>query len=262
VVEEREKVFATAPVPKAIRRQVSEPEGTTRIVYLPRVRYKIPPDVERCMSALEHLERRRHFVTAHLRKTEHASQEQIQLARLYGFVVPTGYTFVRPHERCSKEVEVIYRSRSALQSLYEVEERPAGGAGPAHWFQFERDVTSVMHGLRYDVQHVAAGRHGDQGIDVYATKGEAERVENWVIQCKCYSPHRKVGPSVVRELRGVLSKYQGARGMIVTTSTFTAGAVNEATKAGIRMIAGDEFSRLCRQHREKNMCGGYGAVAK
>ncbi|MFA9210494.1 MAG: restriction endonuclease, partial [Moraxellaceae bacterium] len=39
------------------------------------------------------------------------------------------------------------------------------------WFQFERDVQRVMEHLGFKVEHVAAARRGDRGVDVFATKG-------------------------------------------------------------------------------------------
>ena len=89
---------------------------------------------------------------------------------------------------------------------------------------------------------MAASRRGDYGVDVYATKFSEDQIENWVIQCKCYSPQNKVGPKIIRELIGSLSRYQGTtKGMVVTTSSFTVGAIDEAKRAGIKLIDGAAF---------------------
>jgi restriction endonuclease Mrr len=83
------------------------------------------------------------------------------------------------------------------------------------------------------------------GVDVYATKGKDLEQVNWVIQCKCYAPSRKVDRSIVHELVGVLAEYSRAtRGMIVTTSDFSADAKRTAEGAGIRLINGAEFAAL------------------
>jgi hypothetical protein len=244
VVEERERVFSAANR-QGMRGQCSSTSGATTVVYLPRVQYTGMPDLKNCEDALGHKERRAHFVRSHLRQSAHASPHQIQLAELYGFTVPQGYTFVKSHERGKKQKELIYRSRSALQSLYhalelDTHDRP-------DWFQFERDVHRLMETLGFSVEHVAASARGDNGVDVYATKGlDLEKV-CWVIQCKCYRPSRKVGPSVVRELMGTLVTYpRGTRGMIVTTSSFTGPAIEEAKRNDIRAIDGQEFLALSR----------------
>ena len=113
------------------------------------------------------------------------------------------------------------------------------------WFKFEKDVSKLMKALGHDVQHISASRRGDHGIDIFATKTQGQTIQNWVIQCKCYAPGRKVGPSIVRELIGALSRYPaGTQGMLATTSTFTSGAMEEAKRSNIRLINGSEFLKL------------------
>jgi Holliday junction resolvase len=243
VIETREKVFET-------RRQRLNIPGSQRegpiTIYLPRVKYVSSADVQRCASELSHHERRPHFVRAHLRKSSTASEYQLSLASIYSFDVPSGYTFVRPHERGHKSRDTIYRSRSALQSLFQSTMlQPGAAEKPADWFQFERDVQTIMKKLGFQTEHVAASHGGDHGVDIYATKGQDLDAIAWVIQCKCYSPNRKVQPSTVRELLGVLAEYpRGTRGMIVTTSTFTSGARRKAAETNIHLIDGEEFARL------------------
>ncbi len=243
VVETREKVFATRLQRLNIQRLQREGPVT---VYLPRVRYVSSADVQQCATELSHQERRPHLVRGHLRKSTTASEYQVLIASRYGFEVPTGYTFVRPHERGKKSRDTIYRSRSALQSLYQAINPETGRSEkPAEWFQFERDVQTVMKKLGFETEHVAASHRGDHGVDVYATKGRDLDAISWVIQCKCYSPNRKVQPSTVRELLGALEECpRGTRGMIVTTSTFTSGARRRAEETNIHLIEGEEFTRL------------------
>ena len=121
VVEEREKVFATKSIPAKVRAQFRGSEEF-RIVYLPRIRYNQPPNLTRCEQDFQQRERRKHFVSAHLRKTDAPSEHQLILAQVYGFSVPAGYTFVRPHERGVQHVQTLYRSRSVLNALYKIED--------------------------------------------------------------------------------------------------------------------------------------------
>jgi restriction endonuclease Mrr len=116
--------------------------------------------------------------------------------------------------------------------------------GKADWFQFEREVMALMKNEWFEVHHVAASRSGDKGIDVYASKGHDLEQINWVIQCKCHSPHRHVGPEKVRELLGVLfTMPPGTRGMLITTSAFSSGARELALDHNIRLMDGIEFTR-------------------
>lgn len=247
VVEERERVFAT----KTDRRPPSylrQNDDSPITVYLPRVRYVGRPNLTKCAQELDHNERRAHFVRAHLRKSDAASEHQVILAKRYGFAVPAGHTFVRPHQRGAMvERQTIYRSRSALASLYEVQPSPAGKAPIGDWFQFERDVRALMDALGFEVEHVAASRHGDHGVDVLARKGHDLDEVTWVIQCKCNGPKNKVGPRVIRELAGALHAHpRGTRGMVVTTSKFTSGARTLAATENIRLMDGEEFLRLVK----------------
>ena len=82
---------------------------------------------------------------------------------------------------------------------------------------------------------------GDGGVDIYAHDEALDRA--WAIQCKCYAPTRKVGPSVIRELAGSLQRYpEGTQAMIVTTSSFTAGALEAAAALNIKTVDGSAFS--------------------
>jgi hypothetical protein len=239
VVEKREGVF------RGVEREhvpwrTSQTEGP-RVVYLPRVRYGRNMDVQRCSSELQVTARREHQVSAHLRKSHSTSAVQKALAQRYGFSVPSGYTFVRPHERGREKREVIYRSRSALRSLF-APDSEIDASTSVKWFEFERDVRSLLAALNFTVEHIAASRRGDRGVDVFARKGADLDEVCWIIQCKCWSPSRKVGPDVVRELVGALVPYPpGTRGMIVTTSGFTSGARTEAEARNIRLMDGAEF---------------------
>jgi hypothetical protein len=240
VVENRETVFGHRIQRSFVPRRRGE-DDKPRLVYPPRVRYLEPPNVQHANSQLAYKERRLHSVRAHLRRVAGPSEHQLDLARRYGIEVPVGYTFVSPHERGKSKREIIYRSRSALKCLYSVVSE-APGKEPARWFQFERDVHDLMKSLGFEVQHVSASRKGDNGVDVYAVKGTDLEEVRWVIQCKCWSPKRKVTPSTVRDLVGALRHYPpGTRGMIVTTSGFTSGAKTEAETAGIKLIDGEEF---------------------
>ena len=155
------------------------------------------------------------------------------------------------HREPGTHNEVIYKSRSALQLLYRADGEITGETNVVDWFQFERDVNNVMVKLGFQVHHKAADRHGDGGVDILATKGTDADFDliNWVIQCKCWKPTRKVTPSVVRELLGVLTGYpHGTRGMIVTTSSFSSGARENAEASDIRLVDGEEFAKLIGAH--------------
>lgn len=142
---------------------------------------------------------------------------------------------------------MVFRSRSALRSLFQVDVERDSKAGGVAWFSFERDVQSLMKSLGFSVAHVAASRCGDDGVDIFATKGADLDEVRWVIQCKCYSSKNKVGPAAIREILGALRPHPpGTRAMVVTTSSFTAGASELAAAEGVRLMDGAEFATRLR----------------
>jgi restriction endonuclease len=234
VVEERERVFgASMEVRKSPRLRADR--GRLRIVYLPRIRYvnnfKDQPD------GLNLKARAPHFVVGHLRKALQASEDQIILARQYGIIVPEGFTFVRPHRRGDAAQERIYRSRSALQCLQAL--KPVADSGTRDsWFTFELNVREWLANNGFHVEHLAASRNGDGGVDIQASKGN----EHLLVQCK-YWHGQNVGPNVIREMLGTLQTFPpGSKGVIVTSSELTSAAKELAVEHGIQFIERVNFS--------------------
>ena len=104
---------------------------------------------------------------------------------------------------------------------------------------FERLCKTMLEGSGFTDVRVT-GRTGDDGIDGYGIF----RIEGLIampvaFQCKRYSG--SVGPNLVRELRGSLGR-QAERGLLITTGTFTRGAIEESVREGgvpIDLMDGD-----------------------
>ena len=123
--------------------------------------------------------------------------------------------------------------------IFEAIDTAPEGTRPA-WFDFEKDCARLLKQRGMDVVHQAANRDGDGGVDLYAIDAEGG---SWVVQCKCWAPHRKVSPHVVRELKGAIDladagSEKHSRGMIITTSTFSDEAVRTARHFGFELIDG------------------------
>lgn len=71
------------------------------------------------------------------------------------------------------------------------------------------------------------GKSGDQGVDIVAVKDSIR----YAIQCKCYSS--PLGNTPVQEVLGGKAMYNCHVGVVITNSTYTAGAVDLAQKHGI-----------------------------
>jgi hypothetical protein len=193
VVEDRSSVFGrvTEPTHRAAKDRGSREEPV--VVYLPRVRYTARPDVARLVRDVP-VERRVHEVSAHLRRSPRMSPTQRALAEFHGWTIPEGFTFVRPHRRGDLEVEVVYRSRSALHALYEFGDADAGTEQPPSddWFQFERNVRGLVRdrGLRYEeVQPL-----DESGIAVLAVDDADADHGLWLVHALI---GQRVGPGLV-----------------------------------------------------------------
>ena len=238
VVEERQTVFGARKLRRGSSRAGGLSSGPT-VIYLPRIQYK-SPNPGQYLGMVPKVDREKHDVRAHLRKTDNPSQAQVWLAKRYNVTLPKGYTFVRGHSRggLDPKKQKIYRSRSATHLIYNV---VAGSPRePVEWFEFEKDVARYMKALGYEVQHRSAYKSGDGGVDIYAYDRKKDQI--WVVQCKCWAPDRPVGPDVIRALQGSLADYpDGARGMVVTTSAFTSGATELAGNLAIELVDGPTF---------------------
>jgi hypothetical protein len=247
VTEDRRKVFDVS------RRRGARHAGRqkARVVYLPRIRYMddgMGP--RRIHEALAQGARARHYVRSFFRKVEKPSLLQLEIARNERLVVPEGHTYVRAHYRGGSESQTIYRSRSAMQLLFEAVDWPYINPEQDDWFEFER-MTAVLleEHLGFTVLS-RASKGGDGGIDVLATKPEVGHRAIWIVQCKCYGPNNPVGPDKVRELIGAIVDFrreegQVVRGMLVTSSRFTPEATRLAVSHGIMVIDHSSLVDIC-----------------
>jgi Restriction endonuclease len=249
VFEERSSLFSERPFKRRIGGR-----DVRSVIYLPRVNYTKmvahDSNSQHQDASGDSRHRSRHGVAHHIRRVGQASVAQRFHAQRYGIHVPEGFTFVRPHERggqSTTERIKIYRSRSASRMLFqELSKAPAGNR--PKWFEFEKDCARVLRERGLDVIHQAVNRDGDGGVDLFATDSSEQ---TYVVQCKCYSANRPVGPEVVRELVGAIALAdQGAkgtsRGILMTTSTFTSGAVTAALTLGFEIIDGAKMASLLK----------------
>jgi restriction endonuclease Mrr len=220
-------------------------------VYLPRVKYeKKSSGIKECYENLNFKTRSKHAVRAFMRVSKNISPLQKFLAARYNFEVPEGHTFVQPHYRGeTTEQKIIYRSRSAMQMIFNKE--VGSSVKTNNYFQFEVDVKNLFKKNKYDVKHYSANKRNDGGIDVVATKNLKDKQIIYLIQCKCYKKI-KIGPDIVRELAGSMIGYgDECKGIVITTSKFTQDAELERKKLAqqnidISFIDGEKFVNLIR----------------
>lgn len=91
--------------------------------------------------------------------------------------------------------------------------------------QFEELICEILAGFGWQVELTPATRDG--GYDIFAISKDVSNTKtSWIIECKKYSPERKIGIDVVRSLCGVKNDLKAANAMIATTSFFTKGVLD------------------------------------
>lgn len=110
--------------------------------------------------------------------------------------------------------------------------------------EFEEFVADVFRRMGFNAD-VTQKTH-DGGKDIVATFEVGGVLYTTYFECKRYAPDRPVGVNVVRELYAVMERERVDKGVIVTTSHFTRGAVAEAQMLNgrIRLIDFDELRGL------------------
>lgn len=107
---------------------------------------------------------------------------------------------------------------------------------------FEHLIGALLSHSGYQEVRVSVPS-ADGGIDIYATRSTALGRLLFVLQCKRYSPKRKVSRPQVQLTYGVLAASDATAGCVVTTSTFSKPA-RDFLKEKQHQIGGIDFDDL------------------
>ncbi|MBP0963230.1 MAG: restriction endonuclease, partial [Oscillospiraceae bacterium] len=118
------------------------------------------------------------------------------------------------------------RTYAAVHSLEQVE----------NGLQFEEYLGRLFAGLGYQVSTTSAT--ADHGVDLILSKGGIR----YALQAKFYSG--KVGNKAVQEVYSGMSIWGASAAVVVTTSSFTPQAVQDAAQLGVTLVDGQELHRL------------------
>lgn len=100
---------------------------------------------------------------------------------------------------------------------------------------FEQAVADILRQTGFNRMRVVGGA-GDLSADI-TCHDESNRLT--IVQCKRYQPHHKVGSPEIQQFIGMSLRHHGAQRMIyVTTSGYTAPAVDLAKRHQVEMIDG------------------------
>ena len=95
----------------------------------------------------------------------------------------------------------------------------------------------------------ALGRSGDGGVDGVIDQ-DALGLDRIYIQAKRYTTGNNIGPGAIRDFFGSLDRHKAAKGLFVTTSTFSSSARETADFLSKRivLIDGEQLTRLMIRH--------------
>ncbi len=114
---------------------------------------------------------------------------------------------------------------------------------------FERLIVNLLLKLGYGGSLAnagrALGRSGDDGVDGVIDQ-DILGLDRVYIQAKRYAPGNTIGAGAIRDFFGSLDRHKAAKGIFVTTSAFSAPAVETAQFLSKRivLIDGDELAEL------------------
>jgi restriction system protein len=118
---------------------------------------------------------------------------------------------------------------------------------------FERLIVNLLRAMRYGGSAAEAGRalgrSGDDGVDGVIDQ-DALGLDRVYIQAKRYAAGNSVGPGAIRDFFGSLDRHKAAKGLFVTTSSFTSSARDTADHLSKRivLIDGEQLTRLMIRH--------------
>lgn len=95
--------------------------------------------------------------------------------------------------------------------------------------EFEILTGDLFHSNGFTVELTPKSKDG--GKDLVVTKTDDMGLKcRYLVECKRFAPHHKVGVEIVRSLRGTVDYERANGGIIVTTSTFTKPAIEWAAE--------------------------------
>jgi Restriction endonuclease len=108
---------------------------------------------------------------------------------------------------------------------------------------FEHLIVRLYNAIGYVSKRT--GGSGDQGADVIASKDGV----NVLIQAKCYT--NQVNNEAVQQAFSALSYHGCQKAVVVTTSSFTPGAIALAKADNVELIDGERLKRMLLEHLEE-----------
>ncbi len=90
------------------------------------------------------------------------------------------------------------------------------------------------------------GYSQDGGVDLVAENLDPVFSGKYVVQCKAQG--KPVGEPIIRDLFGTMHAMGANKGILITTSSFTAAALRFAQGKPLELIDGEKYCQLCDQY--------------
>lgn len=114
-------------------------------------------------------------------------------------------------------------------------------------YDFEKLTGALFTKLGFDV--IITKQSSDGGVDVEAVNSGVIFRGKYLIQCKRYGVRNKVSRPEIQGFFGRIASEPGAKGIFVTSSSFTRGNRGFAQSTVINLIDGEELERMVLRHR-------------
>ncbi|WP_413207862.1 restriction endonuclease [Rhodospirillum sp. A1_3_36] len=119
---------------------------------------------------------------------------------------------------------------------------------------FEKVVVNLLIAMGYggsnaDISTALVGKSGDGGVDGVIDQ-DPLGLDRIYVQAKRYADGNTVGSGAIRDFFGSLDDFKAAKGLFVTTSTFTTSAKGTASRLSKRivLIDGKSLAKLMIRH--------------
>lgn len=119
-------------------------------------------------------------------------------------------------------------------------------------FEFERLMVQLFSAIPAFTEVRPTRSRGDGGIDLVAINTTEFVGGRVAIQAKRYAPHRKVGVETVREIIGSITDRDFNKAIVITTSTFTPQARQEASRLGVELYGAEHLLWHLRQYLHRD----------
>ena len=141
------------------------------------------------------------------------------------------------HERGAVRTVASERLRElAMRDAPELAERYANNPT-----EFEPWCADLLKGFGWDAHRTPPSNDG--GVDVIARR----RGILMIVECKCYGQQHTVGRPVIQKLVGANDTWHADRMLVMTTTQFTAPAIEYAARAGVELVDGTRLAELSRR---------------